>query len=146
MGRKIASVIGAYLVTAIVIVVVMNGAYAILGSEAAYKPGSYEVSMTWNVLTLVLGFAAAFVGSMACYAISYSRRALIWFGVLLLVLGVVYAYPTIGVDPPTDVRSGAVPVMEAMLESWQPAWVGLMNPVVGILGIVAFCLWKKPED
>ena len=146
MGRNIAGVIVGYVVMVAVVFAGIAGLYAALGSEGAYEAGTFVVTPTWIGNSFVLAIAGAVLGALACRAIAKSQTALKWLAGLVLVLGLLMAFPTLGADPPTEVREGEVPLTDAMTKSWQPAWVAFLNPVLGVLGIVVVMGRKKDEQ
>ena len=74
MGRVIGSVIIGYIVMFCVVFLVFTGAYFAIGADRAFLPGSYDASMLWNLLSIVLGFGAAVIGGMACMTIAKDPR------------------------------------------------------------------------
>ena len=145
MGRNIAGVLVGYVVMVAVVFAGLAGLYAALGSDGAYEAGTFVVTPTWIGSSFVFGIAAAVLGAFACRAIAKSQTALKWLAGLVLVLGLLMAFQKLGIDPPTEVREGEVPFMDAFSKSWQPAWVAFLNPVLGVLGIVVVMGRKKDE-
>jgi hypothetical protein len=65
----------------------------------------------------------------------------------VIVLGAVFAYPALAGRPddrPTA-RTGEVGMMEAMMNARQPAWIALLNPVIGVVGVWIGARLKGPE-
>ena len=56
---------------------------------------------------------------------------------LVLVLGIIFAIPAFMAPPEaaTTVRPDEVPLMEAMSTGQQPAWLALLNPLLGVVGV-----------
>lgn len=136
MGRLIGSVVVGYIVMFVVVFVTFSAAYLGLGTERSFQPGSYEVSMLWNVLSIVLGFIAAVIGGMVCIRIAKDPRGPKWLAGLVLVLGIALAVPTLRQAPPSEPRTAEVPNLEAMGKARQPPWVALLNPVIGVIGVL----------
>jgi ABC-type antimicrobial peptide transport system permease subunit len=136
MGRLIGSVIVGYLVTFGVVFVTFSGAYLAIGPDRAFQPGTYDVSMLWGGLSIVLGFVAAVIGGMVCAMIAKDPRGPKWLAVLVLVLGLAFAYPVLRQAPVSEPRTAGVGNMEAMGKARQPPWAALLNPVIGVLGVM----------
>ena len=108
-----------------------------LGANGAFQPGSWYPSGGWIALTIALGFGAAIAGGYLCAAIARDSRGPLGLVGLVIVLGVLSAIPALtGSDPVAGPRPETVPMFEAMANAVQPAWVALLNPVVGAVGVL----------
>jgi len=136
MGRVIGAAIVGYLVMFVVVFVVFSGAYLALGAERAFQPGAYDVSMLWNVLSVVIGFVAAVIGGMVAVTIAKDARGPKALAVLVLILGILFAIPVMQQQPTSEVRTAEVGNMEAMGKARQPLWAALLNPVIGVVGVM----------
>ena len=136
MGRLIGSVVVGYLVMAVLVFALLSGAYVAVGTDRAFLTGSYDVSMLWSALSIVLGLVAAWVGGMTCTAIARDPRGWKWLAVLVLALGLALAVPTLQQPPNPAPRLGDVRLMEAVTKGRQPPWAALLNPVIGALGVM----------
>ncbi len=119
--------------------------YSILGTEGAYEPGTYEVSMSWIIPTLVLGFLAAIGGGFICRAISGNLNVVTIFAGLILIAGLALAVLQASTDRLIEPREGDVPTAEAMQKSIQPLWVAIANPLIGAVGILLGGRLRKDE-
>jgi hypothetical protein len=137
MLRVILSVVVGYVVMAGMVMGLFSIAYLSMGTERAFKPGTYDVSMLWCLLSLVLGFGAAIVGGLVAGFIARRPSGPTSLAILILVLGVLFAIPVVLV-PADDLppRDGDVSNFDAMQQARQPAWVALLNPVVGAVGVL----------
>ena len=72
MVRKILGVIAGYLAMAAFVFLTFSILYALLGAENTFEPGSYKVSSTWLVLSIILGLIAAIIGGYICILVSRS--------------------------------------------------------------------------
>jgi amino acid transporter len=142
MLRAIAGVIVSYLVMAIVITVVFLGLFLVLGVERVFQPDSYEVSTLWLLVTIALGFGSAIIGGYVCAAISKSQRACQVLALIVLVLGILLCLPKMHEDP--HVRAGEVPTWQVMQLAQMPAWLHVLNPVLGAVGVMLGARMKKP--
>jgi hypothetical protein len=59
-----------------------------------------------------------------------------WLAVLVLVLGLAFAIPVLQQAPVTEPRTASVGNMEAMGKARQPPWAALLNPVIGVIGVL----------
>ena len=136
MGRLIGSVVVGYVVMFCVLFAVFSGAYFAIGAERAFLPGSYDASMLWNVLSVVLGFAAAVIGGMVCMTIAKDPRGPTWLAALVFVIGVGFAIPVLRQSPVSEPRPAGLSMMEGMGKARQTPWTALLNPVIGALGVM----------
>jgi len=136
MVRVIGAAVVGYLVIFVVLFVAFSGAFLLLGPERAFVSGSYDVSMLWNGLSIVLGFVAAVVGGMVAAAITKDSRGPKALAPLVLIIGLAFAIPVMRQSPTSEPRSAAVGNMEAMGKARQPLWAALLNPVIGVVGVL----------
>jgi hypothetical protein len=138
MWRVIAAVVIGYLALALLVFASFSGAYLLMGADRAFRPGSYQVSAAWVATSILLGLAAAVVGGWVAARIAgNNRRAVTGLAGLVLVLGLLMAIPVLTQSAGTNsVRTGDVPNMRAMQAAQQPAWVALLNPVIGVIGVL----------
>lgn len=137
MARKVIGVIVGYIVMALFVFLTFTGAYLGLGAEQAFKPGNYNVSLRWIVISVVLGLIAAIIGGYVCALIAKSSRAAQVLAGIVLVLGLLVAIPALTAnDPRPNVRPREVPNMQAMQNARSPKWVALLNPIIGAVGVL----------
>ena len=90
MFKSIVAVIVSYIAMFVVFMAIFFGLYFALGVERVFQPDSYEVSMLWIIITLVVAFLvtmfagyrrlAAFAPrnfarrTRRCHAVSFARR------------------------------------------------------------------------
>ncbi len=132
--RVVGGVIVGYFVMAILVVFMLFGMYAAMGSERAFQAGRYESSMLWNVLSLALGLVAATVGGWVCRRIGGDKAAT-WLAGLILVLGLLLSLSAFGPHP-NDVRPEGLTGSAAMQKAYTPVWVALLNPILGAFGVL----------
>ena len=133
--RVILAIIAGYVSMAACLMAVFTGAYLILGAELSFQYGSWEASMLWNLLSVVVGLGAALCGGFVCSKVcSDSTAAWILIG-LILVLGVVmaatYARPPESFEP----RDFEPDNVEAMRLAISPGWINWLNPLLGAAGV-----------
>lgn len=149
MLRAIAGVIGGYLVMFVLVFGVFTGAYLAMGADGAFKPGTYDPSTVWMVLSVVLGIVAGVIGGLACALIAKrgSMAPKVLAG-LVVVLGLALAIPVfMDSAPDPGPRTADVPNMEAMMKAQQPKWSAVANPVIGAVGVLigAGLMNRKPK-
>lgn len=140
MGRVIGAVVAGYAVMFVVVFLAFTGAYLAMGTDGAFQPGTYEVSVQWIAVSVVLSLLAAVAGGWvgARVAGPRSRQAILALCIVVLVLGIAGALPMLMADdtsPP--VRPADVPNMEAMMNARTPLWIALLTPVLGVFGVLA---------
>lgn len=138
MLKNVLAVIAGYLVMLVFIFVVFTGLYLAIGADRAFEPGTYEVSVLWLVISLTLSLVAAILGGYVCAAIGNSSAAARSLAILVIVLGIISAWPALdpAKDPRPNVRIADVPNMEAMMNARQPPWVAISLPFIGAAGVL----------
>ena len=145
MVRAVLSVIAGYAAMFLVVFASFSAAYLAMGTERAFRPGTYEVSGLWLAVSFVLSVGAAAVGGRLCAALSRSGKAPWALAGLVLVLGLLMAVPVMQASRQNpEPRTAAVGNLEAMSRARQPVWVALLNPRVGFVGVLVGARWRKP--
>jgi hypothetical protein len=137
MARNIIGVIVGYVAMAAFIFISFTILYLILGTEGSFQPGSFEVSTTWLILSIVLGFIAAVVGGYVCVLIAKNKKAAMWLAGIVFVLGIILAIPQFNDEKADLVREGELSNTEAMENAVQPEISLILNPILGALGVLA---------
>ena len=75
MLRHLVGIIIGYVVMFIVVMVTFSVVYLIMGTEASYKPGSYDVSTLWIIVSFILSIVAAVAGGFVCTIIAKNSKA-----------------------------------------------------------------------
>ncbi len=147
MKNLIAVVLG-YLVMAVLVMVFLTVLYQLLGADRAFVEGSYAVSGTWSVLSLVLSLFAALIGGLVCARLSQSRSAVIALAAFAFAMGVIFSIPSfLGGDPAVAARVGDIGNMQAFQNAVTPGWVAVLTAVVGAVGVlVGGRLPPQPDD
>ncbi len=147
MLRKILGVIISYAVMAAFVFLTFSILYALLGAENSFEPGSYKVSSTWLVLSIVLGFIAAIMGGYICMLISKNRKTALVLAGIVFVLGIIMAVPAMNYSEEelNQVREGDVSNTEAMQNAKQPVLALIINPIIGAAGLIAGSRLKKEK-
>lgn len=137
MLRSIGGAVLGYILVALVIFAGLTLAYLALGADGAFQPGSFEVSMLWIVISLVIGFGAAFLGGWVARRVAREARGPWLLAGIMVVLGLGMTLPILLGDAVTPgVRTSAIGPMEAMAQAQTPGWVMLTNLLVGVIGVL----------
>jgi hypothetical protein len=148
MARKIIGVIIGYIAMAVFVFATFTTLYLLLGAEGSFQQGTYQVSTTWIIFSIILGFIAAVIGGLVCVIIAKDHQAAIWLAGLVLVLGIILAIPALGVseEEMSKVREGNVDNMTAMQNAKQPPVALILNPILGVIGVIAGSRLKKKQQ
>ena len=134
--KNAAGVVLGYLTMVVLVMVGLSALYLGLGADRAFRPGSYDVSLLWSGISLVVGLVAAVVGGWVCARIAGTRAAVTSLAALVLVLGILFAVPSLMTgDVALAARGGEVGNWEAMQSAVTPLWVAILTPIVGAVGI-----------
>ena len=136
MARSILAVVAGYATLALVIFVTFTALYLVLGADRSFEPGSYDASTLWVMTSFPLGVAASVAAGYVCAAIARGGRAPQVLAGIVLVLVLLFAIPVLRAADTAPPRAGDVPNMEAMQQARQPKWVALVNPFVGVVGVL----------
>jgi len=139
MGRSIGGAIAGYVVMFLVVFLLMSLAWMLLGASGSFQPGSWEVSRAWVAVTFVVGLLAAVAGGWACALIAKDPRGPKILIGLTIVLGVLFAIPVLTASAEAIAALGPRPddvtMADAMTKAQQPAWLALVNPLLGAVGV-----------
>lgn len=144
MLRTIGGAILGYLVMGVTVFLGLTVAYLALGADRAFREGVYQVSPLWAVLSLVVGLGAAAIGGLVARRVASTAHGPLLLAGLVLVLGLAMAVPVLladpaaagAVDPSAAIRPDGLGPMEAMQHARTPAWLALLNPLVGVVGVL----------
>lgn len=135
MLRAILGVIVGYLVSVVIIVVGFTALQLILGTEAVYKPASWEPSMLFSLCAVVLGIIGAIAGGLTCGAIGKTMTPVMVLAGLILVFGLISAGLQMGLPDPGP-RPAEVTPMESASNARSPMWLNFANPIIGAAGVM----------
>ncbi len=137
MKRQIAGAVAGYLAMVVCIIASFSAAFPLLGMDRLFRPGTYEASTLWITLSFVLGLGGAIVGGFVAAAVGRAPRAVHILAVLVLTFGVLSAVAAMTADHPRGGARGPEATMAtAMSNARQPAWVALLNPLLGVVGVL----------
>jgi hypothetical protein len=136
MGRAIGSLVLGYVVMAVVVMMSFTLAWMALGADGSFAPGTYEVSAAWIGMSIVVGLIAAILGGLVCAAVAKNATPPKVLAAIVLVLGIGLAIPGLGGDRTPAERPDEVSMREANTNAEQPAWILLLNPFIGAVGVL----------
>lgn len=138
MGRMIVSVIVGYIVMFVIVFVSFSLAYLAMGADGAFRPGTYDITVIWALLSIVLSLIAAVAGGYICAAIAKNPRGPKALALIVLLLGILSALPAItgSYEGRPNVREAGVGNLEAAQNARQPVWIALLNPLIGVAGVM----------
>jgi hypothetical protein len=137
MLRTVGAVVLGYLTMAVLLGGLFHLMFTGMGSDRAFRPGSYEASDVWIWCSFALGLLAAIIGGWVCAAVGKSWNAVLALAVVVILLGLLLAIPILaGLQGEPQARTGDVSNMEAMMKARTPGWVALLNPVIGAAGVI----------
>lgn len=134
MVRKILGGVIGYLVFFICIFLLFSGLYLVLGPDRSFLPAQYHPTMLWTISAFVLGFIASVIGGYVASLIGKSGGVKIMAGILVIIGAIVIVMLAFD-KTPEEVRTGDVPNWDAMLKAREPLWVGVVNPILGLIGV-----------
>lgn len=137
MGRIIGAVLLGYVIIALAVFAGLSLAYVAVGTDGAFRPGLYDVSTLWVVISFVVGFGAALAGGWVARRVARSTSAPLVLAGVVAALGVAMAvFSLSGEAADPGLRTGAVGTFEAMGYAQTPFWIMLLNPLVGAVGVL----------
>ncbi len=145
MVRNILGVVLGYVAMFAFVFISFTVLYLILGADGSFESGTYEVSIVWVIISFILGLAAAVLGGYLCVLFSKNNKAVLVLAALVLIFGIAMAVPALGesADDVYEMRKNDVSNMEAMQNAKQPAYMLILNPIIGALGVFAGSKLKK---
>jgi amino acid transporter len=137
MGRVIGAVVLGYIAIFVVVFVGLSAFYLALGLGRAFQPGTFEISPLWIMVSLVVGFAAAFLGGRIALRVARGVKGPRALALVVVVLGIALALPVLlGTPPELGPRPEDMGPLDAMQQAQTPLVAALLNPLVGALGVL----------
>jgi undecaprenyl pyrophosphate phosphatase UppP len=138
MARSVIAVIVSYIAICALTFLAFTATYMVLHADGSFKPGGFESSKRWILAAFVVNFVIAVIGGWICAKIAKAGKAPIALAIVLLVIGLALAIPSMMAQKANVglVRRGEVPMMEAMQKAHGPTWVNFTFPIVGVLGVL----------
>ena len=147
MGRAILSVVVGYVVMFAAIFLTFSGLYLLLGQDLSFRPGTYEPSVLWTVISFALGAGAAVLGGYVCAGIARAATPPKVLAGVVLIIGLLSAIAVLmAAATPAEARTGEVGNLDAMMKAKQPGWVAVVNPFVGLAGVLLGARLRRPTN
>jgi len=138
MARSILAVIASYVLMFVLTFITFSCMYMVLRADGSFKPGTFESSNLWMGTAFVASFVIAVIAGFVCAAIARGGKAPLVLAIVVFVLGLLLAVPSL-VAKRTNaglVRAGDVPMMEAMQKAQEPDWAPFALPFIGAAGVL----------
>jgi hypothetical protein len=138
MLKNILSAIAGYFTIALTLFITFTIVYLILGTEGSFRPGTYEVSALWVILSIIISFGAAYMGGFVATTIPRNAMAAYVLAGLVFTLGLIMAFLSVGsVETGMTIpREGDVDNFEAMQNAVTPLFIQFLNPFIGAVGVL----------
>jgi len=138
MAKNFFSIIAGYVLMAVLMFACFTAAYALLGADGSFRPGSFETSSIWLAISLIVSLLAAVAGGWLCAKLACNKNMVYVLAAIIIVLGLISAFPVLSAKDSDQnlVRSGPVSNLEAMQKAKQPLWIVLVNPILSAAGVV----------
>ena len=138
MARAIIAVIVGYVTMFVLVFVILTCTFLLMGDEWSFKPGSYEASNAWVVMSLISGLVVSIIAGFICALIARGGKALMILAIVVLGLGLLLAIPSViaHTQNANKVRTGKVTQAEAMQNAVEPLWVPFTFPIIGAVGVL----------
>ena len=147
MLKSILAIIVSYIAMFVICMAIFTGLYFALGVERVFQTDSYEVSILWIVLTLVIGFLVSMFSGYLCAAISKSWRTCQVFALIVFLLSLIQCWSALKRNPEApNTRAGEVGMFEAMTLAVSPFWLHLVNPVLCGAGVLIGARMKRRDS
>jgi CDP-diglyceride synthetase len=147
MLKSILAIIVSYIAMFVIFMAIFTGLYFALGVERVFQMDSYEVSMLWIVLTLIIGFLVSMFAGYLCAAISKSWRVCQIFALIVFLLAVIQCFSDLKRNNPDapNTRAGEVGMFDAMRLAVSPFWLHVVNPLLCGAGVLIGARMKRRD-
>ena len=146
MLKSILAIIVSYIAMFVIFMAIFTGLYFALGVERIFQADSYEVSMLWIALTLVISFLVSMFAGWLCAAISKSWRACQVFALIVFLLALMQCLSALRRNPDApNTRAGEVGMFDAMSLAVSPLWLHFVNPILSGAGVLLGARMKRRD-
>ena len=138
MLKSFLAIIVSYVVGNLVFFAIVTGCFFLFGVERVFQPDSYEVSIAWLAVTLIVSLLTAMIAGYVCHSISHSWRTCQVLALIVLMftsISCIVQLRHINPDAP-NIRAGDVGYFDAMKLGVPPRWLPFVNPIVGCMGVL----------
>jgi hypothetical protein len=141
MVKTLAGVVVGLVVMFVLMFVGLAAAWAVLGVDGALEPGTWMTTTRWNLIGLAVSFVACLAAGAACSRIGGRPGAARILALIVLVAGIPPLAQALREDPPQ--RPEQVTMLEVPGRARMPLWNAVLNPLVGVAGVLAGGRKKK---
>lgn len=135
--KGLAAVILAVVVNMVVMFVLLSIAWAVLGTNGTFKPGSWETTDTWTAVMVVVRMVAAVIAAKFAWGFTGKQKTAYWAAAVILALGLAESIASMGTTALADPRPETVPMFDAMNNAHSPTWATFAwSALAGIAALV----------
>jgi hypothetical protein len=146
MLKSILAIVASYVAMFVIFMAIFTCLYFVLGVERVFQADSYEVSMLWIALTLVIGFLVSMFAGWLCAAISKSWRTCQVFALIVFLLALMQCLSALRRNPDApNTRAGEVGMFDAMSLAVSPLWLHFVNPILSGAGVLIGARLKRRD-
>ena len=147
MLKSILAIIVSYVAMFVIFMAIFTCLYFLLGVERVFQADSYEVSMLWIALTLVIGLLVSIFAGFLCAAIGKSWRTCQVFALIVFVLALIQCVSALRRNNPDapNIRAGEVGMFDAMSLAVTPMWLHFVNPMLSGAGVLIGARIKRRD-
>jgi len=147
MLKSILAIIVSYVAMFVIFMAIFTGLYFAIGVERVFQPDSYEISVLWLALTLVIGFVVSMFAGYLCAAISKSWRTCQIFALIVFLLALIQCFSALKRNPDApNVRAGEVGMFDAMKLAVSPLWLHFVNPILSGAAVLIGARMKRRDS
>ena len=147
MLKSILAIIVSYVAMFVLFMAVFTCLYFVLGVERVFQTDSYEVSLLWIIVTLVMAFLGTMFAGYLCATISKSWRTCQVFVLIVFLLALVQCLSALKRNPDApNVRAGEVTYLEAIGLAVTPLWLHFINPLISGAGVLLGARMKRRDS
>jgi hypothetical protein len=144
MLKSILAIIVSYAAMFVLFMAIFFGLYFALGIERVFQADSYEVSMLWIIITLVIALLGTMFAGYLCATLSKSWRTCQVFALIVFLLALWQCFSAVRRDSEgPNVRAGDVTYFEAISHVVTPMWLHFVNPIVSGVGVLLGARMKR---
>ena len=147
MLKSILAIIVSYVAMFVIFMAIFTCLYFLLGVERVFQADSYEISMLWIALTVVIGLLVSIFAGFLCAAISKSWRTCQVFALIIFVLALIQCVSALRRNNPDapNIRAGEVGMFDAMSLAVAPMWLHFVNPILSGAGVLIGARIKRRD-
>jgi hypothetical protein len=131
--KNVGAAVAGYVAMFAVAFVLFSIMWAILGSERAFQPATWDITGAWIVGSIGLGLLVSMAGGATASKLGDGKQSVAILVGLVLLMGVLAALPEASSGAP---RPPEIGILDAMSQAKQPTWLLWLNPLFGVVGVL----------